>query len=193
MAEKQEVLITRTTGNLSGVLIGFGSETDWFDYRLEDRPRFLRRIAQLGKHPSWQGYSTGRRETRLSKRATGMIRLAFPPTPSRRTRWMKPCRRWPRSATPAQRDVVADARPLGPGKMSNADWADLRGRIESHGLSVTNVNAFTLFADGNTCRPTWIEDDPARRQARIDHTLACIDLAAGIKAAHQITFNPAGR
>jgi hypothetical protein len=26
------------------VLIGFGSENDWFDYRLENDPRFLRRI-----------------------------------------------------------------------------------------------------------------------------------------------------
>jgi len=27
-----------------GVLIGFGSEDDWFDYRLENDPRFLARI-----------------------------------------------------------------------------------------------------------------------------------------------------
>jgi hypothetical protein len=28
------------------VLIGFESEDDWFEYRLENDPRFLRRIAQ---------------------------------------------------------------------------------------------------------------------------------------------------
>jgi hypothetical protein len=28
------------------VLIGFGSEDDWLDYRLENDPRFLRRIEQ---------------------------------------------------------------------------------------------------------------------------------------------------
>jgi hypothetical protein len=28
------------------VLIGFESEEDWFDYRLENDPRFLRRIEQ---------------------------------------------------------------------------------------------------------------------------------------------------
>jgi hypothetical protein len=28
------------------VLIGFGSEEDWFEYRLEHDPRFLRRIEQ---------------------------------------------------------------------------------------------------------------------------------------------------
>ena len=43
-AESREILITRH-GKPAGVLIGFGSEDDWFDYRLENDPRFLRRIA----------------------------------------------------------------------------------------------------------------------------------------------------
>ena len=42
-AEKQEIVITRH-GKPAGVLIGFESEDDWFDYRLETDPRFLRRI-----------------------------------------------------------------------------------------------------------------------------------------------------
>ena len=43
-AEKEEVVITRH-GKPAGILIGFGSEEDWFDYRLEHDPRFLRRVA----------------------------------------------------------------------------------------------------------------------------------------------------
>ncbi len=43
IAEKDEVVITRH-GKPAGVLIGFESEDDWFDYRLENDPRFLRRI-----------------------------------------------------------------------------------------------------------------------------------------------------
>jgi len=42
-AENQEVIITRH-GNPAGVLIGFASEDDWFEYRLESDPRFLARI-----------------------------------------------------------------------------------------------------------------------------------------------------
>ena len=42
-AETQEIVITRH-GKPAGVLIGFKSEEDWFDYRLEHDPRFLRRI-----------------------------------------------------------------------------------------------------------------------------------------------------
>ena len=44
-AETQEIVITRH-GKPAGLLIGFESEEDWFDYRLENDPRFLRRIEQ---------------------------------------------------------------------------------------------------------------------------------------------------
>jgi prevent-host-death family protein len=44
-AETEEIVITRH-GKPAGVLIGFESEDDWFDYRLENDPRFLRRIEQ---------------------------------------------------------------------------------------------------------------------------------------------------
>ena len=47
-AEKQEIVITRH-GKPAGVLIGFESEDDWFDYRLENDPRFLERIEQARK------------------------------------------------------------------------------------------------------------------------------------------------
>ena len=42
-AETQEIVITRH-GKPAGVLIGFESEEEWFEYRLENDPRFLRRI-----------------------------------------------------------------------------------------------------------------------------------------------------
>ena len=42
-AEKKEIVITRH-GKPAGVLIGFESEDDWFEYRLENDPRFLQRI-----------------------------------------------------------------------------------------------------------------------------------------------------
>ncbi len=45
LAESEEILITRH-GKPAGVLIGFESEDDWFDYRLEHHPEFLRRVAE---------------------------------------------------------------------------------------------------------------------------------------------------
>ncbi len=44
-AEKQDVIITRH-GKPAGLLIGFESEDDWFDYRLEHDPRFVKRVEQ---------------------------------------------------------------------------------------------------------------------------------------------------
>ena len=48
-AEKQEIVITRH-GKPAGVLIGFESEDDWFDYKLENDPRFLERVEQARKN-----------------------------------------------------------------------------------------------------------------------------------------------
>jgi prevent-host-death family protein len=47
-AETQEIVITRH-GKPAGVLIGFQSEDDWFDYRMENDPRFLERIEKARK------------------------------------------------------------------------------------------------------------------------------------------------
>src|SRR5437870_9750529 len=44
LAESEEIVITRH-GKPAGILIGFESEEDWFDYRLEHHPEFLRRVA----------------------------------------------------------------------------------------------------------------------------------------------------
>jgi prevent-host-death family protein len=44
-AEPQEIVITRH-GKPAGVLIGFESEDDWFEYRPANDPRFLHRIEQ---------------------------------------------------------------------------------------------------------------------------------------------------
>lgn len=45
LAVSEEIVITRH-GRPAGILIGFASEDDWFEYRLEHHPEFLRRIAE---------------------------------------------------------------------------------------------------------------------------------------------------
>lgn len=47
-AEKEQIVITRH-GKPAGVLIGFESEADWFDYVLEHDPRFLARVERARK------------------------------------------------------------------------------------------------------------------------------------------------
>ncbi len=43
MAEEESVLITRH-GKPAGLLIGFESEEEWFEYLLENDPRFAQRV-----------------------------------------------------------------------------------------------------------------------------------------------------
>ncbi len=47
-AAEEAVIITRH-GKPAGVLVGFATEDDWFDFRLENDPRFLARVAQARK------------------------------------------------------------------------------------------------------------------------------------------------
>ena len=67
-AEEEQIVITRH-GKPAGVLIGFESEDDWFDFRLENDPRFLKRIARAraslraGKGIQWQDIESEKRDT----------------------------------------------------------------------------------------------------------------------------------
>lgn len=45
LAENEEIVITRH-GRPAGVLIGFETEEDWFEYRLAHHPGFLKRVAE---------------------------------------------------------------------------------------------------------------------------------------------------
>jgi prevent-host-death family protein len=47
-AETEDIVITRH-GKPAGLLVGFKTEDDWFDYRLENDPRFLARVAAARK------------------------------------------------------------------------------------------------------------------------------------------------
>lgn len=58
-AEREKIIITKH-GKPAGVLIGFEDEDDWFDFRLENDPRFLRKVEEsranvrAGKGISWE-------------------------------------------------------------------------------------------------------------------------------------------
>ena len=44
-AGKERIVITKH-GKPAGVLIGFETEDDWFEYRLENDPQFLKRVTK---------------------------------------------------------------------------------------------------------------------------------------------------
>jgi len=45
LAAREEIVITRH-GRPAGVLIGFETEDDWFDYRIANHPEFLRKVSE---------------------------------------------------------------------------------------------------------------------------------------------------
>ncbi|MDQ5876533.1 MAG: sugar phosphate isomerase/epimerase [Thermoproteota archaeon] len=62
--------------------------------------------------------------------------------------------------------------------------------LASSNIQISNLNAFTLFAIGDTYHPSWI-DDNRRREIRIQHTIECIRLAKKIGAKH-LSTEPGG-
>ena len=88
-------------------------------------------------------------------------------------------------------ELMADLHHAYPPAMDAARRAAVRERIAGDGLGVSNVNAFTLFAQGDTYHPTWIEDEDQKRETRIQHTIACIELAAQF-GAKTISLQPGG-
>jgi len=88
-------------------------------------------------------------------------------------------------------ELMADLHHAYPPMMDEPRRQHTRERIAAPGLLVSNVNAFTLFACGDTYHPTWIEDDEAARRRRIDHTLGSVELAAQL-GAKTVSLQPGG-
>ena len=74
-------------------------------------------------------------------------------------------------------EIMCDRPHLYPHDFEEEELVRLKGLIDRHGLKVTNLNSFTLFAVGDTYLPSWIEPQEDRREIRIQHTLECLKLA----------------
>ena len=88
-------------------------------------------------------------------------------------------------------ELMADLHHAYPPTMDQPRRQHTQQHLAQRNLPISNVNAFTLFACGDTYHPTWIESDPRRRRQRIDHTLNCIDLASQF-GARTISLQPGG-
>src|ERR1041385_45382 len=88
-------------------------------------------------------------------------------------------------------ELMADVPHAYPQQMDAQRTTRVKNRIKELGLTVSNINAFTLFACGDTYRPMWIEDDENHRRTRIEHTLRSIQLAKDFGAS-TISLQPGG-
>jgi sugar phosphate isomerase/epimerase len=64
----------------------------------------------------------------------------------------------------------------------------LKKTLALSNMQISNLNAFTLYAIGDTYHPSWIDDS---REVRIEHTIECIRLAKRIGAKH-LSTEPGG-
>jgi sugar phosphate isomerase/epimerase len=88
-------------------------------------------------------------------------------------------------------ELMADIPHAYPPHMSPQRTAAVKAKISALRLGVSNVNAFTLFALGDTYHPSWLEPQEARRRQRLEHTLRCIELAAAL-GGKTISLEPGG-
>jgi sugar phosphate isomerase/epimerase len=88
-------------------------------------------------------------------------------------------------------ELMADLHHAYPPVMDAQRREAIRQRISQRGLGISNINAFTLFAQGDTYHPTWIENDPCRRDLRVSHTLSCVEMA-GFFGSRTISLQPGG-
>lgn len=88
-------------------------------------------------------------------------------------------------------EIMADVPHAYPASFDSQKREELLKHMSAKKLAVSNVNAFTHFADGDTYHPTWIEDDERAREMRITHTMHAIELAGQI-GAKTLSLQPGG-
>jgi len=88
-------------------------------------------------------------------------------------------------------EILADVPHAYPRHMDGRRIGRVRALLEDLRLTVTNLNAFTLFAVGDTYHPSWIEPDARAREVRIEHTENCILLARDL-GAPSLSLEPGG-
>jgi sugar phosphate isomerase/epimerase len=88
-------------------------------------------------------------------------------------------------------EIMADVPHAYPPEMPADRIGRVRDQIAARGLAVSNINAFTLFALGDTYHPTWIEDDPRLVAQRVEHTRNAIVMSAQL-GAKTISLQPGG-
>jgi len=88
-------------------------------------------------------------------------------------------------------EIMGDRPHLYPPDFTQVDMLRLRESLREKALKVTNINSFTLFAVGDTYLPSWIEEDAALRNIRIQHTKSCVR-AAAVLGCSNISVPPGG-
>ena len=85
-------------------------------------------------------------------------------------------------------EILCDVPHAYPHTFTDDQVRALKKTLASFNMQISNLNAFTLYAIGDTYHPSWIDDS---REMRIEHTIECIRLAKKIGAKH-LSTEPGG-
>ncbi len=88
-------------------------------------------------------------------------------------------------------EIMADTPHAYPPELQEKDFAIICETLKKNNLQISNINAFMLWAIGDTWHPSWIERDADLRRKRIEYTRSCIDLAARL-GSPSISTEPGG-
>lgn len=88
-------------------------------------------------------------------------------------------------------EIMADIPHAYPPHMDGRRRRKVVDLLKGLRLTVTNLNAFTLFAQGDTWHPSWLEPESEARERRYEHTENAIRLARDL-GAPGISLEPGG-
>ena len=88
-------------------------------------------------------------------------------------------------------EIMCDSPHAYPLLLNSKKIADIKDELSNNNIQISNLNAFTLFAIGDTYHPSRIEEDLNYRRLRIDHTINCLKLAKEL-GAKNISIEPGG-
>jgi len=74
-------------------------------------------------------------------------------------------------------EIMADEPHLWPKKVTAEEVEGIKALAQELSLPLCNINGFTMRTVGDMHHPSWIEDDNGQRALRVEHTLACLELA----------------
>ena len=93
-------------------------------------------------------------------------------------------------------EILADVPHAWPAGLLEERKQSIRDALETHGLTISNVNAFMMNAVADPRQPYWhpgwTDPDPHYRAIRREHTKRSLQLAKDIGAPH-ITTEPGGQ
>ena len=88
-------------------------------------------------------------------------------------------------------EIMCDVPHAYPPDLNEDKIKEINNLLIRNNMQISNLNAFTLFALGDTYHPSWIENSKNARDLRITHTLDCINLAEKL-GAKNISIEPGG-